>query len=203
MEKKKERKKNPNMARLDPESLRVRSEQMKKMVEDNKEFSQHVKKYAKARRASSPIQVELLADYARRIDEYVESQTLMGKPVTIAGTCIACGISTDTYRRCVRGDYDYIVDEYMEINDIDEPYYVDENGEVLPILEPSKLFGLVALRIQEQLETNMYSNKGNPVGSIFAAKAQYGWKEDEPKTVNQNLVIADAEKAKEIMKMLE
>ena len=58
--------------------------------------------------------------------------------------------------------------------------------------------------IQEQLESNCYTNKGNPAGSIFGLKARFDWRDDPdvPNHLTQNLVIADAGQAKKALAML-
>ena len=55
--------------------------------------------------------------------------------------------------------------------------------------------------VEEQTEERLYS-KGR-VGDIFALKAVHGWEEEQsPHTVNQTLVIATEEQAREAIKML-
>lgn len=59
------------------------------------------------------------------------------------------------------------------------------------------------LLLQDQLERNCYTNKGNPAGSIFSLKAQFQWREDDaPQHLVQQLVIADSEQARKAIGML-
>ena len=71
------------------------------------------------------------------------------------------------------------------------------------LISYSEFYEKTWLLIQNQLEENCYTNKGNPAGSIFGLKAQFDWREDEsPQHLVQNLVIADSEQAEKAMKML-
>lgn len=57
------------------------------------------------------------------------------------------------------------------------------------------------LAIEAQTEERLYS-KGR-VGDIFSLKAVHGWKEDTaPQTVNQTLVIASEEQARQAINLL-
>ncbi len=108
------------------------------------------------------------------------------------------------------GEYDYLLEEYMALNnttnitEIDGlPYHINEDGSLVLLIPWSEVVQKLRLIIQDQLEQNLYTNKGNPAGSIFSLKANYQWQE-EPVTqhVENTLVIADASQAKKAMAML-
>ena len=72
----------------------------------------------------------------------------------------------------------------------------------------SDLIKAAELAVQEQLEENCYTNKGNPAGSIFGLKARYDWQDqpaEQKSTTNNTLVlnnVATLEEAREAMKRL-
>ena len=103
-------------------------------------------------------------------------------------------------------------EEYREIKPFWEKrlfekfQHIDENGEIkrITLVTYGDVTQKCSLLIQAQLESNCYSNRGNPAGSIFGLKARFQW-QDTPQTVGNvtnNLVIADAEQAKKALEML-
>ena len=105
-----------------------------------------------------------------------------------------------------RGELDHIVEEYKLIHDIGpaETEYIDPDGAIIPLVQWSQITQKLEALIQDQLERNCYTNKGNPAGSIFGLKARFDW-QDQPQqagTINNNLVIADAEQARKALEML-
>ena len=74
-------------------------------------------------------------------------------------------------------------------------------GGVVLLIPYSLIIQKALLMIAEQTEERLYSN--GRVGDIFALKAQHGWQEEQsPQTVNQTLVIATEEQAREAIKLL-
>lgn len=72
----------------------------------------------------------------------------------------------------------------------------------------SDVINRLYLHIQSTLEGNLYSNKGNQIGSIFALKAKHGWIEEEnaQKVTNNNTLVlnnvASLDEAREALKRL-
>ena len=152
------------------------------------------------------------ADVYRIIEqatEYIEEQQRTKQPLTIAGFCLACNIPLKTWYEMRDGDKDHITSLYAlehsdYIDENGEPYYVDEQtGEAQPLVTLSQVVKNCYLCVQNGLETNCYTNKGNPAGSIFGLKAQFGWSDDTtPQHLTQVVQICDAEQAKRALEML-
>ena len=82
-------------------------------------------------------------------------------------------------------------------------YFIDENGQEIILIPWSEIVEKCALLIQSQLEENCYQLKGNQVGSIFGLKARFGWQDDNVvKTQNNTLIVADKDRATELLDML-
>lgn len=165
------------------------------------------KRMAENRRATRRYRQEDLALYLGRVVEYIESKKDSGKPLTISGVTLAMKVNSEAFKGMRNGEYDYLLDEFITLNGVSEeewewidgyPYW---NG--VAMFSYSEMLDMVYLMIQDQRETACSSLRGNPAGNIFLLKAQQGFREDEaPQTVNQTLVIADVDKAKEAMKLL-
>lgn len=170
------------------------------------------KEYAEKRRNNRKVSQEFGALIPERMAAYIEKQADTKKPLTIAGAILALNIGKDTFYRIKNGDMDYITEEYRTLH-ADEPilldalgneYITNPEGELIPLAPLSELLEkYVLLPLEESLQSNCMSLRGNPAGNIFLLKAQMGYKEEsEVKEVHQNLIIADREKATSILKML-
>lgn len=164
------------------------------------------KEFAAARRARSPVCMEQLPDICDKWEHYIEECEHSRKPLTWGGFALAAGVSVDTIQRMRRGELDHIVEEYKLIHDIGpaETEYIDPDGAIILLVPWSDICQKLEALIQDQLERNCYTNKGNPAGSIFGLKARFDW-QDQPQqagTINNNLVIADAEQARKALEML-
>ena len=190
----------------DPEKLKRVSEMGAQDLSEYGKFSETCKRIAASRRANSPIRQEMLVEYINRVEKYVEDCSRIGKPLTHAGFALACDIGIDTWRRIREGQFDYVPEEFRILHDLpaDAQEYITEDGEVIPLIPWSDVFKKCELLIQEQLESNCYTNKGNPAGSIFGLKARFDWRDDPevPHNLTQNLVIADSEQARKALRML-
>lgn len=170
------------------------------------QITEQAKQYAAARRALSPVRVECINDICDKWEHYIEECEHSRTPLTWGGFALAAGISADTLKRMRTGELDHIIEEYIILHDL-EPgttETVSDDGEVIPLVPWSKLTEKISNLIQDQLERNCYTNKGNPAGSIFGLKARFDW-QDQPQqagTINNNLVIADAEQARKALEML-
>ena len=170
------------------------------------EFSKQCKQLAEVRRARSPVQVERTAEVLQNISDYIERQQSRGKPLTHAGFMRCFGVGAETYYSLDK--YDYILEEYKALHDLpmDATQYTDENGVIYPLVPWSNIKKNVCdVAIQEQLEENCYTNRGNPAGSIFGLKARYAWDDSNganAQHIVNNLVIADTEQAQKSLDML-
>jgi len=185
------------------------------ITEYNTRYSNEISEYkafAEKRRNNRVYKQEQMFSLIEKLSDYVETKHRENKPLTVAGMLLAIGWNTDVWRRARDGDYDYLLEEYISLNDIKDsdvqdadglPYVSTANGNVSLI--PYSLFvEKASLLIQEEREEKCSSTRGNPAGNIFLLKAQHGFREeDTPTTVNQTLVIADREQATEALKLLD
>lgn len=143
-----------------------------------------------------------------RISDYIDECEKAKTPVTIAGCQLAGEIMNDAWYAIGAGDMDYLLPLYMDVHDIPESetgtiYCDPDTGENILLLHPSEMQNRVLLKLQDQLERNCYTNKGNPVGSIFGLKARFNWQDQPDTAVRQNtLIIADAGQARKAMELL-
>ena len=168
-------------------------------------------KFATARRNMRKYTQEGLYEIYKSICEYVEETSAKGKPLTVAGLMLASGTNKDFMSKARNGDYDYLLEEYIVLNSIDDadveivdglPCHVTSDS-IVALIPCSDVINRALLLVQQRLEENCYTNKGNPVGSIFALKAQFKWREDDtPQHVVNQLVIADLEQAQKALEML-
>ena len=146
----------------------------------------------------------------QRITDYFIICDEKRKPYTRAGIIRALGINKDTYYRYLGGDFDYLLEEHIRVNDIDInecEVMIGEDGTEIrfdgggnPLISYSEILQKALLRIEEQSEERLYF-KGRP-GDIFTMK-QYGWADEKTAgTVNNTLVIASSEEADKALKML-
>ena len=161
------------------------------------------KKMALARRARSPVQVERTPEVLEAIEEYVEDRRRTGKPLTHAGFMLAMGLNSKTYYNL--HEYDHVIEEYKLLHNLppEATTFTDQDGNEQPLVSWSTIKEKCDALIQEQLEENCYTNRGNPAGSIFGLKARFQWSEDStPQHVVNNLVIASEEGARRSLEML-
>lgn len=175
------------------------------VTKEYSELTQACKRMAEARRANSVVQVEKTAEVLQNITDYIEEQQRRGKPLTHAGFMRCFGVDSGVYYGLEK--YDYVVEEFKVLHDLptDATQYIDDDGVIYPLVPWSTIKKNVCdVAIQEQLEENCYTNKGNPAGSIFGLKARYSWQEDNANTrvTNNTLVIADGEQARKSLQML-
>lgn len=170
------------------------------------------KEYVEDKKRRRKYSQEMVGEAYNKILAYTDDCYKKKQPLTVAGVRLAIGILQDAWIRARDGDLDYLLEEYIVDNNIQEqdiyydddnlPWYDGDNGPVL-LLPWSYLRKKADLLIQDQLERNCYTNKGNPAGSIFGLKAQFGWQEDNgPQHLVQQLVIADLDQAKKALAML-
>lgn len=185
-----------------------------KITKYNSMYSEEIREYKKfaiARRNKRKHKQESLVEFVDKLEEYLEEKRKTGKPLTIAGIMLTLGIDRNTWYKALDGELDYLLEEYIAINHITDsdvtyidnlPYHFGESGRVM-LIPYSEFLQKVYLLIQERLEENLYSNRGNPAGSIFSLKHNYHWREDDnPQHIVEHLVVADSEQAKKAMEML-
>ena len=182
-----------NRGNVSPASL----EGLKKSSSDLAEATEHYRKIAEQRAGVIKYGVPFAAVLRDRLSNYIAEQQDHRRPVTIAGLIMAAGVDPDTWRRWRNEERDYLLFEYMDINglsyDLEGTEIVSDSGEVIFLCRFSTLVKNAELVIQEQLESNCYTNKGNPAGSIFGLKAKYGWQDQpaEQRTANHNTLLLD------------
>ena len=179
----------------------------------NKQFGEEVAAYKEAaekiRRAKKYKQEDLATIY-KRIMDYIADKREQDKPITVSGMILASGISRATWYEMLSGDYDYRLYQYIDTHNIDEMQRLDvdgmeavinSEGEVVLLNCYSEILQKAMLMLEEQTEERLY--KSGRVGDIFSLKAIHGWREEQsPQTVNQTLVIATEEQAREAIKLL-
>lgn len=184
-----------------------------KAININKQFGEEVAAYKevaeKIRRAKKYKQEDLAVIY-KRIMDYTEEKREQEKPITVSGMILASGISRATWYEMLSGDYDYRLYQYIDTHNIDEMQKLDvdgmeavinSDGEVVLLICYSEILQKAMLMLEEQTEERLY--KSGRVGDIFSLKAIHGWREEQsPQTVNQTLVIATEEQAREAIKLL-
>lgn len=187
----------------------------KHLIDNNARYKAELdsyKAYAEARRNSRKYSQPFVNTLIDRGTSYFKEREEANKPYTVAGLILSLGIPQATYFEMKDGNYDFLLIEYIETNNITiveedgEPILVNEDGSIndTACIEFSELLKKFDLMIQADREERcLMSSKHNPAGSIFLLKSQQGLKEDEPKQVTQNLIISDRERAKDIIKLLE
>lgn len=176
------------------------------------EYKEYYKKIAEQRAKQIKHGQPYASTLLDNLNEYIERQEKRGRPLTIAGLIRASGVSMDTYYRYKDGDADHLLYEYMDLHGIDYDHEGDQittdAGDVVLLVRMSEIIKNAELAIQEQLEENCYTNKGNPAGSIFGLKARYDWQDTPPdqRTTNNNTLVlnnvATLDEAREAMKRL-
>lgn len=168
------------------------------------------RKMAEARRQSTTYKQERLYEFYTKAKKYINERELEERPLTISGCALEIGITKNSFLKARQGDFDYRLYEYMDLKGITEEdatgtydgyLYYKDGGERVLLCTYSEIFERIHLRIEAQAEERLYT-KGR-VGDIFALKAKHKWQEEEnPKTVNQTLVIASEEQARKAIDLL-
>lgn len=171
-----------------------------------------IKELVEVKKASAPpaYRATDAGKMINRIGQYFQRQAEKNKPCTRAGLILALDISRDTYRRYLNGEMDYLLEEYLLVNQIDmdscDRIQLDDGTEIPvdcagnPLITFSAILQKAVLKLEEQAEERLYS-KARP-GDIFTLK-QYGWTDEKsPGTVNNTLVIASAEESDRALRML-
>ena len=169
----------------------------------------HYKEVAKQQAGVIKYGQEYAGTLLDNLNEYIIDQRTQHRPLTIAGLIKASGVGYDTYYRYKNKDADHMLYQFMDDNDISYDYAGQEitleDGRKVLLVRLSDIIKSAELAIQEQLEENCYTNKGNPVGSIFGLKAYHGW-QDQPETQQTNntltLNVATLGEAKDALKLL-
>lgn len=184
-----------------------------KITEYNKQYKEDIdayKEYARRRREARTVKQDNAGDYYKRLTTYISECMDNDKPVTRAGIILQLGVNKDTYYQMKSGDLDYRLDEYIHINNIkDSDIYINSDGlpatmnnnmEIL-LIPFSELIEKTDLILEQAAEERLYSK--SRVGDIFTLKSLHGWQDDNtPHTVNQTLVLASPEQAREAIRLL-
>lgn len=171
------------------------------------------KEFARKRRENRTARQEDCLEYYNRLISYIKESEETGEPITRAGMILKLGIGKDVYYRMKDGSLDYILYEYMDINNITEsdihingdglPVAMIDNREIL-LIPFSEMLEKSDLVLESQAESRLY--KSSKVGDIFALKSLHGWRDDSGSThqigtVNQ-LVIATEDQARRAIELL-
>lgn len=182
-------------------------------IEINKQIGQDISRYkeiAENARKARKWKQEDLAGIHERLKRHIEESS-EEKPLTIGGMILASGMNKDSWYAAANGEYDYRLYEYMELHGIDAasasmtddgiPYISVDNRVILLICYSEIL--QKALLMKEAEDERRLLKKGR-VADIFNMKALHNWQEEtSPHTVNQTLVLASPEQARDAIKMLE
>lgn len=182
-------------------------------IEINKQIGQDISRYkeiAENVRKSRKWTQEELAGVYERIKWHIEESS-EEEPLTIGGMILASGMNKDCWYAAVNGEYDYKLYEYIELHDIDAacasmtddgiPYVLDDGNRVILLICYREILQK-ALLMKEAEDERRLLKKGR-VADIFNMKALHNWQEEtSPHTVNQTLVLASPEQAREAIKML-
>lgn len=179
-------------------------------LEDRSQEIQKYKKIAADRAKGNRYGQEYAIILRDNLISYIEGQQEKRQPVTIAGIIRASGMGHDTFYRYKNGEADYKLYKYMEDNniaiDLEGTEYTGKDGVLVLLCPMSDIIKSALACVQEQLETNCYTNKGNPAGSIFGLKAAFGWQDQPTETRTSNTLVinnvATLEEAREAIKRL-
>lgn len=150
---------------------------------------------------------------------YIKECNNTGQPATIAGMILASGTNKDFYYKAKAGQYDYIVAEYIELNNIDLSQcetspeglllYTDKStGSVLVLSLCSDVIEKCLLLIENDLQIRTLTDKSmaRTTGAIFNLKAVFNYNdkpETDVKTVNNTLIVnANPEQTAKAMQLL-
>lgn len=184
----------------DPKKLENFAKSTTEINIERGQFSEHCKKLAYANRMKSRWRVDNILDLIDVLEKYTDDCYKKGKPLTMSGYIMASGMSKTSFYEMLNGKFDDAVVEYKIVHNL--PMDAEFDGDI-PLIPFSEVLEKCSLLVEQQLEENCYTNRGNPAGSIFALKCKHKWIEDQaPQTLNQTLVIADAEQAKKALDLL-
>jgi hypothetical protein len=183
-------------------------------VEISKQISkdiEHYREIAESFRKARTWTQEELTDVYERLNKHIDEADEDENPLTIGGMILASGMSRDSWYKAVGGEYDYRLYEYIELHNIDItkahrnpegiPCIVDDENRVVMLIPWSDVLQK-ALLVKEARDERRLLKKGR-VADIFNLKALHGWQEENsPQTVNQTLVIASPEQAREAINLL-
>lgn len=198
-------------------------EPLKQLTELNAADLQRYKDFAAARRKNRVYHAVNLSERIRRAEEIAEECGKQGKPFTIGQIMIAADIcNNDTWARIKAGEKDYLLFEYIELNNITEEKclytedgtpYIEAQDEItgqvvdFPLVLYSDRLEKIYKWQESILEGNLYKSRNMPTvtGSIFGLKNTHKWS-DQPqeteKVSRQTLIIADKSQAMKALDML-
>ena len=176
---------------------------------DKAAYKEHYKKIAEQRANLIRYGQDYAATLADNLSAYIIDREQQRRPLTIAGLVRASGMSERTYYKYRDGEADHLLYEYMDLHGIDYDQegnmITTADGEVVLLVRLGQIIKQAELAVQEQLEENCYTNRGNPAGSIFGLKARYEWRDDPDKvqqTNTLNIQVASLDEAREALKRL-
>lgn len=180
------------------------------------------RRFAEGRRNATRFTQELLWELYCRMKEYFVSSKENGIPVTIGKLCLALGISKYDLHVMRAGDFDYRLFQYMDMYGVtygdirqeeDEffkgynplEYWIDRDGKKVLLMMYSEIMLRGIAYIEGEMEEEILEGK-KPVGSIFYAKAVFGYSDSPERTGNQMQEmprITDADGSKLVENIIE
>ena len=161
------------------------------------EQREHFQKIAETMKNRLKYNQEYAAGMHDRIQEYIDRQLESGKSLTMAGIIRASEVEEHRFYRMLNGEYDYLCYEAMAARGYDPEVYegtrvTDEDGTEVLFMPMSTLLKAARLAVQEQREEYAMDKKNrNAAGPIFLLKSAHGFREEEePKTVNNTMIVA-------------
>jgi len=159
-----------------------------------------------------------LTSASYNILDYIKNCINSGTPATIAGMILNSGYNTDFYYKAKRAEYDYIIQEYIELNNIDlsecvtDPdgllVYTDNQNKSFVLSPISQTIEKCLLLMENDLQIRSLTDKSmaRTTGAIFNLKAVFNYNdkpETDVKTVNNTLIVnANPEQTAKAMKLL-
>lgn len=192
-----------------------------RLADLSKEYGKELTGYrekAAAMRNNRKYNINEISRAVFNIVDYVKECSETGQPATIAGMILASGTNKDFYYKAKAGQYDYIITEYIEQNNISisecrtDPdglllYKDSQNNDVVLSLT-SDVIEKCLLLIENDLQIRSLTDKSmsRTTGAIFNLKAVFNYNdkpETETKTVNNTLIVnANPEQTAKAMQLL-
>ena len=134
------------------------------------------------------------------------------KAITRAGMQLASGVvSTDKFYKIMAGDYDYRLEEYIDLMHIDLDalpadnqgikWYIDSQNRQVALIPFSEILQKAYLLAEAEAEQSMHVS--GRITELSRLNVVHGWREEKTATTTNNtLVIGGEEEAKHILELL-
>ena len=190
------------------------------MVKDYAEQQERWRKMAEARREACTYTQEWATELYSKVMGYVNDclssydpeSGKYKKAITRAGMQLASGVlSTDKFYKIMAGDYDYRLEEYIDLKQIDidsiEPdvegikWYFDDQNRAVALIPFGEILQKAYLLAEAEAEQSMHVS--GRITELSRLNVVHGWREEKAATTTNNtLVIGGEEEAKHILELL-